>query len=139
MQWPIIPIKNLTSLFPLIFLSKHICVYALGRIKWILGIIWPWNQHFNLKNQRNWKKQVWMWIFLSGVNCILMHCTKKETYFSCAYKVTYNKLQAVSLMWSHFTRLSISSRFQNGSRPTKSVKRSLSFSTNSYLSKLNRK
>ena len=79
MQWSIIPIKNLTSLFPLIFLSKHICVYALGRIKWIIGIIWPWNQHFNLKNQRNWKKQVWMLNFLIGIICILLHWWKKLT------------------------------------------------------------
>ena len=35
--------KNLTSLFLLIFLSKHISLYALGRRKWILGIIWPLN------------------------------------------------------------------------------------------------
>ena len=79
MQWPIIPIKNLTSLFPLIFLSKHICEYALGRIKWIIDIIWPWNQHFNLKNQRNWKKQVWMLNFLIGIICILLYCWKKFT------------------------------------------------------------
>ena len=77
MQWPIIPIKNLTSLFPLI--PKHICVYALGRIKWILGIIWPWNQHFNLKNQRNWKKQIWRLNFLIGIICILLHWWKKLT------------------------------------------------------------
>ena len=46
--------KNVTSLFPLIFLSKHISLYALGSIRWILDIIWPLNQHFKLKNQRNW-------------------------------------------------------------------------------------
>ena len=28
--------KNFTFLFPLIFLSKHISLYALGRIRWIL-------------------------------------------------------------------------------------------------------
>jgi hypothetical protein len=78
-QWPIIPIKNLTSLFPLIFLSKHISVYALGRLKWILDIIWPLNQHFNLKNQRNLKKQVWMLSFLIGIICILLHWWKKVT------------------------------------------------------------
>ena len=86
-QWPIIPIKNLTSLFPLIFLPKHICVYALGRIKWILGIIWPWNQHFNLKNQRNWKKQVWMLNFLLGIICILLHWWKKITLVSILFKI----------------------------------------------------
>ena len=79
MQWPIIPIKNSTFLFPLIFLSKPICVYALGRIKWILDNIGPWNQHFNLKNQRNWKKQVWMLNFLIGIICILLHWWKKLT------------------------------------------------------------
>ena len=52
--------KSFTSLFPLIFLSKHISSYALGRIRWILDIIWPLNQHFKLKNQRNWLKQVWL-------------------------------------------------------------------------------
>ena len=49
--------KNLTSLFLLIFLSKHISLYALCRLKWIPDIIWLWplNKHFNpcLKNQRN--------------------------------------------------------------------------------------
>ena len=45
----------------------------------ILGIIWPWNQHFNLKNQRNWKKQVWMLSFLIGIICILLHWWKKVT------------------------------------------------------------
>ena len=79
MQWPIIAIKNLTSLFPLIFLSKNISLYALGRLKWILDIIWPLNQHFNLKNERNWMKQVWMLKFWSGINCILLHWPKKLT------------------------------------------------------------
>ena len=72
-------IKNLTSLFPLIFLSKHISLYALGRLKWILDIIWPLNQYFDLKNQRNWIKQVLMLKFLSGINCILLHWKKKLT------------------------------------------------------------
>ena len=63
----------------MIFLSKHICVYASCRIKWILGIIWPWNQYFNLKNQRNWKKQVWTLSFLIGIICILLHWWKKLT------------------------------------------------------------
>ena len=73
MQWPIIPIKNLTSLFRLIFLSKHISLHALGRLKWVLDIIWPLNQHFNLKNQRNWMKQVLMLSFLIGIICIILH------------------------------------------------------------------
>ena len=72
-------IKNLTSLFPLIFLSKYINFYALGRLKWILVIIWPLNQHFKLKNQRNWLKQVWMSKFWSVINCFFMHWTKKLT------------------------------------------------------------
>ena len=71
--------KNFTSLFPLIFLSKHISLYALGRIRWILDIIWPLNQHFKLKNQRNWLKQVWMWKFWNVINCILLHWRKKLT------------------------------------------------------------
>ena len=60
--------KNFTFLFPLIFLSKHISLYALGRIRWILDIIWPLNQHFKLKNQRNWLNQVWMWKFWNVMN-----------------------------------------------------------------------
>ena len=48
--------KNLTSLFSLIFLSKHISLYALGRLKWVLDIIRPLDQHSKLKNQRNWLK-----------------------------------------------------------------------------------
>ena len=47
--------KILSSLFPLIFLSKHISLYALGRR--VLDIIWLLNQHFKLKNQRKWLKQ----------------------------------------------------------------------------------
>ena len=70
---------NQKSLFPLIFLSKHISLYALGRLKWILDIIWPLNQHLNLKNQRNWIKQVFMFKFLTGINCILLHWRKKLT------------------------------------------------------------
>ena len=77
MQWPIIPNKNLTSVFPLMFLSKHISFYALGSLKWILDIIWPLNQHFNLKNQRNWIKQVLMIKFWIGINCILLHRPEK--------------------------------------------------------------
>jgi hypothetical protein len=64
---------TLISLFPLIFLSKHISLYALGRLKWILDIIWPLNQLFKLKNQRNWLRQVWMWKFWNVINCILLH------------------------------------------------------------------
>ena len=80
--------KNFTSLFPLIFLSKHISLYALGRIRWILDIIWPLNQHFKLKNQRNWLNQVWMWKFWNVINCILLHWYKHLTlirvFFSCS-------------------------------------------------------
>ena len=80
MQWPIIPIKNLTSLFPLIFPSKLISLYALGRLKWILDIIWPLNQHSNLKNQRNRKKtsfndKFFEWDYLH------LTALMKETYF----------------------------------------------------------
>ena len=97
--------KKLTSLFPLIFLSKHISLYALGRIRWILDIIWPLNQHFRLKTQRNWLKQVSMLKFWSVINCLFMHWTKKLTlavkYF---YLFTY-----ITLETTHF----ISWRFGN--------------------------
>ena len=63
----------------MMFLSKHISLYELGKLKWILDIIWPLNQHFHLKNQRNWKKQIWMLNFLNGINCILLHWRKKLT------------------------------------------------------------
>ena len=72
-------IKNLTSLFPLIFLSKHINLYALGRLKWILDIVWPLNQHFNLKNRRNWRTTFFMLRFLIGIICILLQRPKKLT------------------------------------------------------------
>ena len=58
------------------FLSKHNTLYALGRPKWILDIIWPLNQHFELKTQRNWLKQVWMLKFCDVINCIL--CTHQR-------------------------------------------------------------
>ena len=76
-QWSIIPIKNLTSLFPLIFLSQHISLYALHRLQGILDIIWPLNRRFNLKNKRNWIKQVLMLKLLIGIICILLHRSKK--------------------------------------------------------------
>jgi hypothetical protein len=63
----------------MIFLSKCSSSYALGRLKWILDIIWPLNQSFNLKNQRNWMKQVLVLNFLIGIICILLHWWKKLT------------------------------------------------------------
>ena len=104
MQWPIIPFKNLTSLFPLIFLSKHISVYALGRRKWILDIIWP----FELKNQRNWLKQVWMLKFCDVIICIVVHSPKKltlNTYRNIS--TSCRKIQTTSLgiiipIWPNF-------------------------------------
>ena len=63
----------------MIFLSKHISSYALGRLKWILDIFWPLNQHFNLKNQRNWRTTFFMLRFLIGIICILLHRPKKLT------------------------------------------------------------
>ena len=57
----------------------HISLYALGRLKWILDIIWPLNQRFKLKNQRNWLKEVWTWKFWNVINCILLHWRKKLT------------------------------------------------------------
>ena len=95
MQWPIIPLKNLTSLFPLTFLSKHISLYALGRLKWILDIIWPLNQHFKLKNQRNWLKQVSMLKFWIVLNRFLMQWTKK---------LTLQYLQLIQLCWAFMTK-----------------------------------
>ena len=65
--------KNLTSLLPLIFLWKHISLYAIGRIWWILDIIWPLIHNFQLKNQRNWLKHVWMLKSWSVINCFFMH------------------------------------------------------------------
>ena len=59
----------------------------LGSLKWILDIIWPLNQHFKLKNQRNWLKQVWMWKFWNVINCILLHWRKKLTLASCFFSV----------------------------------------------------
>ena len=59
------------------FLSKHISLYALGRIRWILDIIWPLHQHFKLKNQRNWLTQVWMWKFWSVINCFFCALNKE--------------------------------------------------------------
>ena len=58
-----------------------VCKHQVG-FKQFLDIIWPLNQHFNLKNQRNWKKQVWMINFWSGINCILLHWRKKLTLSS---------------------------------------------------------
>ena len=45
--------------------------------QWMLVIIWPLDQHFKLKNQRNWLKQVWMLRFWSVINCIFVHWIKK--------------------------------------------------------------
>ena len=58
--------------------SRTACPW-LGRLKWILDIIWPLNQHFNLKNQRNRIKLVLMLTFLIGIICILLHRPKKLT------------------------------------------------------------
>ena len=80
--------KNFTSLFPLIFLSKHISLYALGRLKRILDIIWPLNWHFMLKNQRNWLKQVWIWKLWSVINCFFIHWMMKLT-LACLTKIIY--------------------------------------------------
>ena len=63
----------------MIFLSKHISLYALSRLKWILDIIWPLNQHFKLKNQKNWLKHVWMLKFWDVINCIFVHWRMKLT------------------------------------------------------------
>ena len=39
------------------FYHKHISLYALGRLKWILDIIWPLNQHFKMKKKLT-KKEI---------------------------------------------------------------------------------
>ena len=62
-----------------ISIKTHQFLCVSGRLKWILYIIWPFNQHFKLKNQRNWLKQVWMLKFWSVINCIFVHWTKKLT------------------------------------------------------------
>ena len=113
--------KNSTSLFPLIFLSKHISLYALGRLKWILDIIWPWNQHFNLKNQSNWVKQVLMIKFWSGVNCILLHWPKKLTLacWLCSNICVRNAIRV--MMCSYLTSLGASFRWNFSSDDLKSV------------------
>ena len=91
--------KNLTSLFPLIFLSKHINLYALGWLKWILDIVWPLNQHFNLKNQRNWRTTFFMLRFLIGTICILLHRPKKLTLALLIFKVHYSSLGCNNDKW----------------------------------------
>ena len=53
--------------------------YNMTLSKFYVCIIRPLNQHFNLKNQRNWIKQALMLKFLCGINCILLHWPKKLT------------------------------------------------------------
>ena len=89
--WTPPPPLGLTSIFALIFLSKHISLHSLGRLKWVLDIIWPLNQHFNLKNQRNWIKQVLMLSFLIGIICILLHWPKKLTLVCLKVNVKFFK------------------------------------------------
>ena len=70
--------------------TSVISLYALGRIKRILDIIWPLNQHFKLKNQRNCLKQVWVLKFWSAINCFFMHWTKKLTLdFALGYNFLF--------------------------------------------------
>ena len=71
--------KKFTSLFPLIFLSKLISLYELGRPNWILDIIWPLNHYFN---QIDLLKQVWKLNFWDVINCIFVHWTIKLTLSS---------------------------------------------------------
>ena len=58
------------------------------------GSFWPpplhrlgLNQHFKLKNQRNWLKQVGMLKFWSVINCIFVHWTKKLTLHRTSSKM----------------------------------------------------
>ena len=64
----------------MIFLSKHISLYALDRLKWILDIIWPLNQHFMLKKPKKFAKISLNVKILECDNCIFVHCTKKLTF-----------------------------------------------------------
>ena len=73
MQWPIIPLKNFIIPISIDISIKTHQLYALGRLKWILDIIWPLNQPKKLeKTSLNVK-------FLSGINCTLLHLRKKLT------------------------------------------------------------
>ena len=68
-------IKANILLFLLIqFATKGL--YALGRLKWILDIIWPLNQHFKLKNQRNWLNKFECENF--GMWLIASYCTEEK-------------------------------------------------------------
>ena len=97
----------ITSLSPLIFLLKHISLYALGRLKWILDIFWPFNQHFNLKNQRNGIKQVLMINFWNDINCILLHWQKKTTLHLhlCGSEGTIARTHSISGIKSRVVKL----------------------------------
>ena len=70
------------------FYQNTISLYALGRIRWSLYIIWPLNWHFMLKNQRNWLKQVWTWKLWSVINCFFIHWMMKLT-LACLTKIIY--------------------------------------------------
>ena len=72
--------KIFSSLFPLIFLSKHISLYALGRPKWVLDIIRPLNQHFKLKTQSNRLKQVLIYIKWENFESVISEslCTERR-------------------------------------------------------------
>ena len=63
------------------FLSKHISLYALGRIRWILNIIWPLNQHFRLKKTKKLAKTS---LNVKILECDWLHpcALNEETYFS---------------------------------------------------------
>ena len=77
-----------------------------NRVKWILDIIWPLNQHFKLKNQRNWLQQVSMLKYWSVINRFFMHWAKKLTLitFRTARVSLGSKyyLQVMVSLWSHF-------------------------------------
>ena len=85
----------------MIFLSKHISLYALGRLKWILDIVSPLNQHFNLKNQRKWGTTFLMLRFLIGIICILLHRPKKLTLLFCMQNILLRFLMNKSLNTCH--------------------------------------
>ena len=71
-----------------------------------MTLIWPLNQNFNLKNQRNWIKQVLMLSFLIGIFCILLHRPKKltlvETLLTTIMERTSTSLSQSQKTWGLF-------------------------------------
>ena len=66
--------------------------------------MWPLNQHFKQKTQRNWLKQVWMLKFWSVINCCFMRWTKKLTLVTTNACFMLTKGQK-KLVWVNFSNL----------------------------------